>query len=124
VNTLSFRTSDDNGLSIELLVDGEPLMSQSSDETCLPFWLCEDGIPTFPPYDEKSSRLIVGVCGCGEYGCSNTNVEFRRASGTVSLDRFCGNGHSSLSALIFADSQFDEVCRNIRATVIAYKDKK
>ena len=59
MNALSFRTSTENGLSFELLVDGEPLGKLiGSRDTEIPFWLIDDDLPYFPPSGALSgSRL-------------------------------------------------------------------
>lgn len=75
VSQLSCRQNDDNGLSFELLVDGVPLGDLvGAKDTCIPYWIFKDDLPTFPPHDADpdSDVRIVCVCSCGEYGCGHT----------------------------------------------------
>jgi hypothetical protein len=72
--TLSYRCTEDNGLSFELLVDGEPLGALiGSRDTAFPYWIVEDGLPRWPPHGPSDSPdvRIVCVCSCGEYGCGH-----------------------------------------------------
>jgi hypothetical protein len=73
--TLSYRCTEENGLSFELLVDGEPLGALvGSRDTGFPYWIVEDGVPHWPPHGQSNAPdvRIVCVCGCGEYGCGHT----------------------------------------------------
>ena len=46
MNTLSFRTTDDNGLSIELLIDGHPLVELVDlGDTLIPYYYFEGDLP-------------------------------------------------------------------------------
>ena len=66
MNTLSFKTSDWNGLSFELLIDGKPLAEYVGfEDNMIPYWIAKEGIPVYQWTDER----IVAVCNCGEYGC-------------------------------------------------------
>ena len=48
--TLGYRCTEDNGLSFELLVDGQPLGDLvGSRDTAFPYWIVEDGLPRWPP---------------------------------------------------------------------------
>src|SRR5690606_16416216 len=48
---LSYRCTEDNGLSFELLVDGDPLGDLiGSSDTMFPYWIVEDGLPRWPPH--------------------------------------------------------------------------
>jgi hypothetical protein len=73
--TLSHRCTEDNGLSFELLVDGQPLGALvGARDTVFPYWIVEDGLPRWPPHGSSDAPevRIVCVCSCGEYGCGHT----------------------------------------------------
>jgi hypothetical protein len=75
MNTLNYRQTDDNGLSFELLVDGQPLgASVGARGNALPYWIIKDDLPHLPPHGEEPDpdMRIVSVCSCGEYGCGHT----------------------------------------------------
>jgi len=75
LNALSFRQTDDNGLSFELLVDGKPFgASVGARDNAIPYWIIEDDLPHFPPHGEQRDPelRIIAVCTCGEYGCGHT----------------------------------------------------
>ncbi len=73
--TLSYRCTEANGLSFELLVDDQPLGALvGSRDTAFPYWIVEDGLPRWPPQgppDDPEVRIVC-VCSCGEYGCGHT----------------------------------------------------
>ena len=65
MNTLSYRQTDDNGLSFELLVDGEPLGAMvGARDSAIPYWIVEDDLPHLPPHGEEPDPeiRIVAVC--------------------------------------------------------------
>jgi hypothetical protein len=73
--TLSFRCTEDNGLSFELMVDGQPLgQLVGARDTAFPYWIVDDDLPYLPPHGGKRvpDTRIVCVCSCGEYGCGHT----------------------------------------------------
>jgi hypothetical protein len=75
MNTLSFRTTDDNGLSFELLVYGRPLGELVGARDCaFPYWDVVDDLRRWPPHGESREPevRIVCCCSCGEYGCGHT----------------------------------------------------
>jgi hypothetical protein len=75
MNKLAYRCTDDNGLSFELLVDGEPLGKLvGAHDWAIPFWDIVDDLPYFPPHGRKRGAdiRIVCCCSCGEYGCGHT----------------------------------------------------
>ena len=73
MNTLAYRCTEDNGLSFELLVDGQPLGTLiGSIDLAIPYWIVEDDLPYWPPGAPRDSEIrIVCVCECGEYGCGH-----------------------------------------------------
>lgn len=99
VNYLSFRIEDENGGSFQLLVDGKPL-GEILDyfETLIPYWLLKDGIPTFPPYEDKAKnhKRIVAVCECGEYGCDCVICEILIENDIAELTHYQRVGYSNI----------------------------
>src|SRR5215831_5874003 len=91
MQTLSYRCIQENGLSFELLVDGEPLSELvGSRDTAFPYWIVENGLPQYPPHGtpEYPGALIVCGCSCGEYGCSHTGCCVTRDGDEVVLNEF------------------------------------
>lgn len=86
MNTLTFRTTDDNGLSFELLVNGRPLGELvGAQDWAIPFWIVEDDLPHSPPNGESRDPevRIVCCCSCGEYGCGHTQCRVVREGDEV-----------------------------------------
>jgi hypothetical protein len=88
--TLGFRCTDDNGLSFELLVDGQPLGALvGARDTAIPYWIIADDLPYWPPRGDRHDPdiRIVCVCSCGESGCGCTECRVVREGDEVV---FCG----------------------------------
>ena len=86
MNTLAFRTTDENGLSFELLVDDRPLGELiGAGNWAIPFWDVEDDLPRWPPHGENRDPdiRIVCCCSCGEYGCGHTQCRVVRRGDAV-----------------------------------------
>lgn len=114
MNTLSYRCTDDNGLSFELLVDGQPLGERvSSTHAAIPYWIIETGLPHLT--EAEPDVRMVAVCSCGEYGCGHTRCRVVRDGDVVlfydfDLDiRTKGRGE----VFEFARSNYDEVVSEI-----------
>ena len=93
MNVLSYKITEDNGLSFELLVDGELLRELiDSPNGPLPFWLflSEKDWPAFDTRSEElaSGSRIVTVCSCGEAGCGHSECEILREGETVVFRNF------------------------------------
>jgi hypothetical protein len=126
--TLSYRCTDDNGLSFELLVDGHPLGALvGSRDTAFPYWIVEDGIPHYPPHgvsDYPGARIIC-VCSCGEYGCGHTGCRVTRDGDEVVLNEFDfdvtpeGVGKE----FRFSAANYDAVCKNIADLARAQRER-
>jgi hypothetical protein len=113
MNKLTFETTTLNTLSFILKVDGKPMLdARKTDEDEIPAWICEEGIPSFPPMTSGADRVIVGVCGCGEYGCGHTSARIERRDGVVRLFDFQGAGIPT-GAFEFSQAEFDEVSAQI-----------
>ena len=113
MNKLTFEKTTLNTLSFVLKVDGKAMIdTKGIDEDEIPAWLCENGIPSFPPDDTASDRVLVAVCGCGEYGCGNTNAKIERKLGKVRLFDFDGV-RAPIGSFEFVEDEFDAVSREI-----------
>ena len=91
MNTLSFRCTDDNGLSFELLVDGRPLGELvGAQNWAIPYWDVDDDLPYWPPHGPGRDRdiRIVCCCSCGEYGCGHTYCRVIREGEEVVFREF------------------------------------
>src|SRR5437016_5491116 len=81
MNTLSFRCTEQNGLSFELLIDGRPLGELvGAKDWAIPFWDVDDDLPHWPPRgpNRDPEIRIVCCCSCGEYGCGHTRCRVIR----------------------------------------------
>jgi hypothetical protein len=120
MNVLDYRTSDENGLSFELLVDGQPLGTLvGARDTMIPYWIIEDDLPYFPPHGPRhdSDVRIVTVCSCGEYGCGHTECRVIRGNDGVvfrDFDMDCTR-EGRLTQFTFFRENFDAVVGEIVA---------
>jgi hypothetical protein len=73
MNTIDYRSIDENGLSFELLIDGWPFGELIGvPNASIPVWLFENDLPSYSSFDspgQDDETRIIAVCGCGEYGC-------------------------------------------------------
>jgi hypothetical protein len=86
MNTLSYRCTEGNGLSFELLVDGRPLGDLvGAQDWAIPFWDVVDDLPRSPPHGPSLDPeiRIVCCCSCGEYGCGHTQCRVVREGDEV-----------------------------------------
>jgi hypothetical protein len=91
MNTLSYRQTDGNGLSFELLVDGQPLGAVvGARDNAIPYWIIKDDLPHLPPLGKETEpeMRIVAVCSCGEYGCSHTRCRVIPEGDCITLCEF------------------------------------
>lgn len=118
INTLSYNFFDQNDGSFELLVDGVPLAELVNyEDTLIPFWIIDNGIPTFPPHEspEEINERIVAVCGCGEYGCDSITCQIEIAKDFVIFSKFKRPGYSRIinETFIFTKENFQEIEKQI-----------
>ena len=120
MNTISVEVSKANGLSFELLVDGQPIGALLNDGNAgIPYWLAKDGLPTYPyPADDCETDplvRIVSVCGCGEYGCDHSRCKVTKTSETVEFSDFEGDVGVKGKTIRFEFplSQYQAVCQQI-----------
>ena len=87
MSVLSFTTSDENGLSFDLLIDDVPLRNLVGGANGIPYWIFEGDLPYLPLFGDSSAiereERIVCVCSCGEYGCGHTSCRVIKDSDTV-----------------------------------------
>lgn len=120
MNTLDYRCTDDNGLSFELLVDGQPLgVLVGARDTAIPYWIIEDDLPYFPPHGTKHDPdlRIVAVCSCGEYGCGHTRCRILRSDELVIISDFdldCSR-EGRIKQFTFIRKNYEAVVSNIVA---------
>lgn len=118
MNTLSVEVSDENGLSFELLVDGQPISRWLVDgNEGIPYWIVDDGLPTLPPGEPSAdpSIRIVSVCSCGEYGCGHSRCKVREEGDAIIFESFLGDVASSgrKAQFRFPRPQYEQVSRLI-----------
>ncbi len=128
LNTLSYRCTDDNGLSFELLVDGTALATLiGSQDSQIPYWIIDDNLPCYPPDgapDDPEVR-IVNVCSCGEYGCGHAECRVVHEGESVIFCDFDGNVTRAGAAKRshFSRANYDQVVREIVRRASAYEDE-
>jgi hypothetical protein len=91
MNTLDYRCTKDNGLSFELLVDGQPLGALiGSIDLAFPYWIVENDLPHWPPHGTPRDPeiRIVCVCECGEYGCGHAQCRVLHEHDSVIFRNF------------------------------------
>jgi hypothetical protein len=83
MNELTYRTSAENGLTFDLIVDGKPLPQLAEGHYAgIPYWIIENDLPNWepePPCKQDCDR-VVSVCECGEYGCGHTRCRIEKSS--------------------------------------------
>jgi len=114
MNFLSYKFFDQNGGSFELFVDEVALAEQVNfDDTLIPYWIIDKGIPTFPPYQipKEISERIIAACGCGEYGCDCITCKVIIENDFVIFSDFKRPGYSGVidKTFKFTEKNFREV---------------
>ena len=127
MNELSFTTSEENGLSIELCVDERPLAELiGAKDGAIPYWLFKNELPFFPPeVAPTNDTRIVGVCSCGEYGCAHTTCRVITERDTVVFKSFDGDvsGDGSAYECRFSFENYDSVIKEIIKVTTAFKEQ-
>jgi hypothetical protein len=126
---LSYRCTEDNGLSFELLVDGQPLGPLvGSRDTAFPYWIVDDGLPRWPPFGppEATEVRIVSVCSCGEYGCGHAKCRVSRQDDDVVFSEFAIDVTSdgAQKEFRFGSANYNEVCREIAAKARQHREQE
>ncbi|HRY49507.1 MAG TPA: hypothetical protein P5186_15765 [Candidatus Paceibacterota bacterium] len=120
MSALAYRSSSDNGLSFDLLVDGVALGEVLGDgNEGIPYWIVEDDLPHWPPHGtpRDPEYRIVTVCSCGEYGCGHTRCRVIKTADTVALRDFAGDVGADGAARVFTFSRsgYEQVVSEIVA---------
>jgi len=128
MSALSFRSSPDNGLSFDLLVDGVALGEVLADgNEGIPYWIVEDDLPYWPPHGtpRDPDYRIVTVCSCGEYGCGHTRCRVIKTPDTVTLRDFAGDvgADGAAKVLTFSRSDYDHVVSAVVAETRHHKQR-
>jgi hypothetical protein len=118
MNTLNFRSTDDNGLSFELLIDEEPLGELICvQDLAIPYWIFEDDLPYYPPHstERESDIRIITVCSCGEYDCGHAQCRIvRNGNNVVFCDfDFDVTAEGSTKVFQFSAVNYDNVIKEI-----------
>jgi hypothetical protein len=118
MNTLSYRCTDDNGRSFELLVDGRPLGELvGAQDHAIPYWIVKDDLPHYPPDGEEADPeiRIVAVCSCGEYGCGHTQCRVISEGDGITFRDFdvAVSPEGKQTVFRFARSNYDAVVREV-----------
>lgn len=130
INQLSFKTNTENGLSVELFIDGKSIDDIfNAGDPMIPSWHFEDDLPYYPPYRKYAtdfSRHLIGVCDCGEYGCGNINCHVEKHQGLVVWSDFKGDlpGNQSSPNFVFDEQQYVKTISEILEIVDAYKSSQ
>jgi hypothetical protein len=92
MNTLSFRTTEDHGLSIELLIDGQSLVELVDlGDTLIPYYYFEGDLPLGYWGASDPSIKCIGVCSCGESGCGAAECRVVREGNVIVFRDFSSN---------------------------------
>jgi hypothetical protein len=114
MDLLEYVSTNDNGLSFELRVNGLPLAQLiGSHDTAIPYWIIKDDLPRYPTYgqDQRAEMYIVNVCSCGEYGCGHAACRIVKADDVVTFCDFDGDvrGTLALQVFHFTRTNYDDV---------------
>src|SRR5262249_26545621 len=114
---LGYRCTSDNGLSFELLVNGEPLGTLiGSRDTMFPYWIVEDGLPHWPANLKQDLAIhIVAVCECGDYGCGCVVCRVDREGDEVIFHEFSSDVWDEGKQFRFSAKNYEAVCTEIEA---------
>jgi hypothetical protein len=112
MNTLSYRSIPENGLSFVLLVDGLPLGDLVGEQnTAIPHWLIEDDLPCSSRAGAEAdpSTRIVTVCSCGDVDCGHSKCRVTREGDLVTMSRFDASDEGAKKVFEFSESNFAAV---------------
>lgn len=123
MNILGYTTTDENGLSFELLIDGCPLGELiGAKDFAIPHWLFKDGIRELPHRGITEDRIVT-VCSCGEYGCAHTNCQQLDDGDAVVLCNFDGDTSKTgtNNRFSFSRCNFESVLSEIEEKARTYR---
>jgi hypothetical protein len=126
LNVLSFEKSEENGLSFELVVDGEPLDDLVGGATGgIPYWIIEDDLTHISASKteagEEPNERIVCVCSCGEYGCGHTRCRILKVDRLVVFSSFASivSTEGRNKTFCFTRKNYDDLIAQIVAAASA-----
>jgi hypothetical protein len=91
MNTLSFRTSEENGFSIELLIDGQSFIELVGyDSSLIPHYMFEGDLPQGYWGEADPNIKCIGICCCGAPGCGDEECRVIRQGDVVIFRDFSG----------------------------------
>jgi hypothetical protein len=130
MNILGYRVNDQNGMSVELTIDGEPLATLvGARDSWIPYWLFGDGLPVYEEGHSGSTDAmrIIAVCSCGEYGCGCTVCRVGSAEKDVvafrGFDMDVGADGSTQEFLV-ARQNYEAVISGILESVRAFNNTR
>lgn len=129
MNTIDYRSIDENGLSFELLIDGWPFGELIGvPNASIPVWLFENDLPSYSSFDspgQDDETRIIAVCGCGEYGCGRSLCRVVREGDDVVFCDFEGDlgSEESLKEFQFSSVNYDSVISKIVNEANGYKGR-
>jgi hypothetical protein len=110
VNTLRVQITSGNGLSFDLLIEGQRIGELIDDgNEGIPYWIVEDDLPYWPPHAKPAEKdvYIVSVCSCGEYGCGHSRSQIEKGIECVILQKFEGDVGKKGEELVYEVSRQD-----------------
>ncbi len=131
MNTLSFRTTEDHGLSIELLIDGQPLVELVDlGDTLIPYYDFEGDLPLGYWGADDPSIKCIGICICGHAGCGAAECRVMREGDVVVFRDFssCVNPkfpekNKERKEFRVTSDNYDSVIAGIMDEVSDYEDR-
>ena len=129
MNTLSFRTTEDHGLSIELLIDGQSLVELVDlGDPLIPYHYFEGDLPLGYWGADDPSIKCIGVCVCGISGCGAAECRVVREGDVVVFRDFsgCVNPHVARrkkeeKEIRVTSANYDSVIADIMKQVADYQ---
>lgn len=129
MNKLNFKFNNENGLSIELLIDEKSIneIFPSEHYPFLPYWLFDDDLPYWPPNKKDVmdfSIRIIGVCECGEYGCGNLRTKIENKNNIIYWSHFQGRQVYKNLKFSFDEDQYNNKILEILKIIHDYRKRE
>jgi hypothetical protein len=133
MNTLSYRCTEDHGLSIELLLDGQSLVEfvelgdTTTGDTSIPYYYFEGDLPLGYWGADDPSIKCIGVCSCGQSGCGAAECRVVREGDVIVFRDFSGcvnpkfpEKHDGEKEFRITSDNYDSVIADIMKQVADY----
>lgn len=128
MNVLNYRTTEENGLSFDLLVDEQPLGRLiGQTDTAIPYWLFDGDLPHFRRSDiDDFSVRGISVCSCGEPGCGCAECRVVFENDTVAFRDFKPDlrPKEKQTKFRFTKANYDRVISEIMKQVRDYQEER